>query len=162
MKKINVTYVCVSAEEYPGCADLLYSYPEVNLIARPTNLAGMVAAEALAQSDVLVVDESLLARDGLQSLQSVHTTHAHLNILLVYENIINNNMMQYLSIGVRGLLERKTRISLLRRAIPALYAGEVWMPRMLVQSIRNQSTINGGNSTWEIYPSMMPGRGKVN
>jgi DNA-binding NarL/FixJ family response regulator len=71
-------------------------------------------------------------------------------------------MMQYLSIGVRGLLERKTRISLLRRAIPALYAGEVWMPRMLVQSIRNQSTINGGNSTWEIYPSMMPGRGKVN
>ena len=162
MKKINVTYVCVAAEEYPGCADLLYSYSEVNLIDCPTSLDGTAASKALAKSDVLVVDESLLARDGLQAVRSAHTTYAKLNILLVYENINKNNMMEYLTIGVRGLIERKSCISLLRRAIPALYAGEVWMPRRLVQSLRNQSTINGGSSSREVFPSMMSGRGKMN
>jgi len=162
MKKINVTYACVAAEEYPGCADLLDSYSEVNLVACPTSLVGQAAAMALAKSDVLVVDESLLTRDGLQAVQSAHTTYAKLNILLVYENNNNNNMMEYLTVGVRGLIERKSCISLLRRAIPALYAGEVWMPRRLVQSLRNQSINNGGSLSWEILPSMMPGRGKMN
>ena len=162
MKKINVTYVCVAAEEYPGCADLLYSYSEVNLIARPTSLVGTAATMALTKSDVLIVDESLLARDGLQALQSAHSKFATLNILLVYEKTIKNNIMEYLTVGVRGLLERKSCISLLRRAIPALYAGEVWMPRGLVQSLRNQSNINGGRSSWEVLPTMIPGRGKIN
>jgi DNA-binding NarL/FixJ family response regulator len=162
MKKINVTYVCVAAEEYPGCADLLYSYSEVNLIACPTSLFGTTTAKALSSSDVLVVDESLLARDGLHAVQSVHVTYAKLNILLVYENNTNNNMMEYLSIGIRGLIERKSCISLLRRAIPALYSGEVWMPREMVQSLRNQSTVNSGSSSWGVLPSRMSGRGKMN
>jgi len=162
MKKINVTCACEAAEDYPGCADLLYSYSEVNVIARTISLVGAEAGRALAKSDVLVVDESVLARDGLQAVRSAHTAYTRLNILLVYEKYINNSMMEYLSIGIRGLLERKSCISLLRRAIPALYAGEVWMPRGLVQSLRNRSTIDGGSSSWDVLPSRMPGRGKLN
>lgn len=162
MKKINVTYVCAAAEEYPGCADLLYSYSEVNVIARPTSLLGPASSMALAKSDVLVVDESVLALDGLQAVQSAHTAYHQLHILLIYEKYINNSIMEYLSIGVRGLLERNSCISLLRRAIPALYAGEVWMPRGLVQSLKNQSTNNGGSSSWETSPSVTIDRGKMN
>jgi DNA-binding NarL/FixJ family response regulator len=162
MKKINVTLICAEAEEYPGCADLLYSYPEVNVVGLPTRLAGGSAGRALAQTDVLVVDESVLMRDGLETVRSVHTSFPGLSILLVYEKQHKNIEMEYLAIGVRGLLERRLRISLLRRAIPALYAGEIWMPRGLVQTLRSQSTLNADSSSWESLPSMMPDRGKIN
>ena len=162
MKKINVTYACAAAEEFPGCADLLYSYSEMNVVARTTSLFGAATGMALAKSDVLVVDESVLALDGLQAVQSAHTTYPWLKILLVYEKNINNSMMECLSMGIRGLLERKSCISLLRRAIPALYAGEVWMPRRVIQSLRNQSTFNDGRSSWYDFSSDMSGRGKMN
>jgi DNA-binding NarL/FixJ family response regulator len=162
MKKINVTYICAETEEYPGCADLLYSYCEVNVVALPTSLVGAATAKALARSDVLLLDESVLLRDGLQQVRSVHTRFPQLNTLMVYIKTPNNNMMEYLSLGIRGLLERKSRISLLRRAIPALYSGEIWMPRGLVQSLRNQSNINGGSSSWEFVSSVMSDRGKIN
>jgi len=162
MKKINVTYACATAEEFPGCADLLYSYSEMNVIARATSILGAATGKALAKSDVLVMDDSVLALDGLQAVQSAHAACSRLNILLVYDKYINNSIMECFSIGIRGLLERKSCISLLRRAVPALYAGEVWMPRGLVQSLRNQSTNNGGSSSWDDFPSKMPGRGKMN
>jgi DNA-binding NarL/FixJ family response regulator len=162
MKKINVTCVCASAEEYPGCADLLYSYAEVNVVACPTSLVGVAAARALAQSDVLVLDESVLARDGLQTVLSAHSQHASLNILLVYEKYINNSIMEYISIGVRGLIERRQCISLLRRAVPALCDGEVWMPRGLALPLNNQSTIQGSRPWGEGLPYLLPGRGRLN
>jgi DNA-binding NarL/FixJ family response regulator len=162
MKKINVTYICAETEEYPGCADLLYSYCELHVVALQTSLVGAATTKALARSDVLLLDESVLLRDGLQQVRSVHARFPQLSILMVYINKLNNNMMEYISIGIRGLLERKSRISLLRRAIPALYAGEIWMPRGLVPSLRNQSSSNIGNSSWELVSSMMPERGKIN
>jgi DNA-binding NarL/FixJ family response regulator len=162
MKKINVTCICAEAEEYPGCADLLFSYSEVNVIALPTSLVGAATAQALVRSDVLLVDESVMYRDGLQPVRSIHTRFPHLRILLVYRNKRNNNTLEYLSIGIRGLIEHKSRISQLRRAIPALYAGELWMPRGLVQSLRNQSKNNDGSSSWEFLPPAMPDRGKIN
>ena len=162
MKKIHVTYICAETEEYPGCADLLYSYPELKVIGLLTSLSGTAAGRALARTDVLVVDESILMRDGLQALCSVHTCYPGLTTLIVYKKHKINIELGYLSIGIRGLLDRDSRISLLRRAIPALYAGEVWMPRGLVQSLRNQSTINSGSSFWEDFPSMMPDRGTIN
>jgi DNA-binding NarL/FixJ family response regulator len=162
MKKINVIYACATAEEYPGCADLLYSYSEVNLIALPNTLVGVEVGAALAKGDVLVVDESVLVREGLQVVQSVHNAYTGLNILLVYENTIDNNILEYLSAGVRGLIEHKSCVSLLRRAVPAVYAGEIWMPRRLVQSLKKQSINNGGSSVWDFHPSMIPGRGKIN
>ncbi|MGD8618577.1 MAG: hypothetical protein PVH54_05245 [Gammaproteobacteria bacterium] len=162
MKKINVTYACAAAEEFPGCADLLYSYSEMNVVARTTSLFGVATGMALAKSDVLVVDESVLALDGLQAVQSVHATYPRLKLLLVYEININNSMIECLSIGIRGVLERKSCISLLRRAIPALHAGDVWMPRGVIQSLRNQLAFNDGRSSWYDFSSNMPGCGKMN
>lgn len=162
MKKINITYACAAAEEFPGCADLLYSYPEMNVVACTTTLLGVATGKALAKSDVLMMDESILALDGLQTVQSVHAAHPGMGILLVYENYINNSMMECLSIGIRGLIEREAAVSQLRRAIPALYAGEVWMPRGLVQSLRKQSSLNGVSSLWDVSIAKMPGRGKMN
>jgi DNA-binding NarL/FixJ family response regulator len=162
MKKINVTYVCAADEEYPGCADLLYSYPEVEVIARSTSLVGTVIRPALSRSDVLVVDESVLTGDGLRAVHAVHTTFPGLNILMVYEKDKNINMMNYLSIGVRGLLERRSCLSLLRRAITALCAGEIWMPRTLLQSLRERSPVKIGRLSWEIHSTMMPDPGRMN
>jgi len=162
MKKINVTIVCADSEEYPGCADLLFSYPIVKVIAQPTSLLGATTWKMLANSDVLVIDDSILQREGVGAVQSIHSSFPRISILLVHDKFINNSMMEYLSMGIRGLLERKSIVSLLCRAIPALYSGEVWMPRHLVQSLRNQSNIKAGSSSWEVHPSMMPGNGKYN
>ena len=140
MKKIKIVIVSAGAGDYPGCADLLDSCPELDVIAKPMSLEWETAQAALPKSDVLVVDEPALDQDGYQSLLSLHREFPSITILLVHEKGIENNMMAYFSAGVRGFVERKSIVSQLRKAIPALYSGEVWMPRQLVQSLRRQST----------------------
>jgi len=163
MKKIKVTITCAESGDYPGCADLLCCFPQVEVIAQPTTLRGAITRKALARSDVLVIDDSIIQIEGFESVQSIHSRFPRMNILLVHKNTIENSMMAYLSLGIRGLIERNSIVSLLPRAVLALYSGEVWMPRQLVQSLRNQSNINAGSSSsWEVHPSMVPGSRTVN
>ena len=162
MKRINVSIVCADPGEYPGCTDLLDVYPEIKVIARAESLADDEIRHAMNESNVLVVDDCVLRQDGLETLASIHGGFPWVNILLVHEKYIYNNVIEYLVLGVRGFVARKSIVSHLRRAIPALYSGEVWIPRQMVQSLRKRSTNLPGNSSWELSPSVIPGAEKIN
>jgi DNA-binding NarL/FixJ family response regulator len=153
MKKIQVTIIAAAAEEYPGCADILGICPEIDIVAQRGGLHGRGLWAALCASDVLVLDEASLDRQGVSVLRTVQHHHPLVRLLLILENTNENKIMDALALGFSGILERASLRSMLRRAIPALYTGETWVSRQLVQSLRTRLLRLDG----ETLPGMMPG-----
>ena len=86
MKKINITVICVGDEAYPGCIDLLEDCPSINIVARPAGLTEAGAWVALGRSDVLLLDEALLEREGHDAVRAVHDSFPSLSSLIILEN----------------------------------------------------------------------------
>ena len=148
MKKISVTIICPGEEEYPGCEDLMESYPEINLVARHSALDEAGVWAALAGTDVLLLDEAVIELEGPDKVRAIHVEHPALKTLQICEKTSENKLMGLISIGVRGVLERPSMVSMLRKAIMVLYSGEIWMSREIVQSLHNQSRRLGHASLW--------------
>lgn len=136
MKKIRVTTITAATEEYPGCADILGSFPELEIIACHDDLNDTTAWSAIERSDVLIFDEAALAQAGVAALRAMQHTHPLLKLLLVVDKYIENNVIEAITAGFSGVVERSGLCSELRRAIPALYSGEAWIPRRIAQTLR--------------------------
>lgn len=137
MKKIKVT-ILTAAEDFPGCADILGICPEIEVVARQAGLHERGARAAVYGSDVLVLDETVLEREGATALRTLQHTHPLVRLLLVMDESNENKVMDALALGFSGVIERASLRAMLRRAIPALYAGEAWVPRGFARSLRIQ------------------------
>jgi DNA-binding NarL/FixJ family response regulator len=162
MKKINVTIICAGPEEYPGCADLLESCPEINIVACPAGLHTTQLRLALGRSDVLLLDDAVIDRDGFEAVCALHASHPLIRTLLISENISDNRTMAALSLGVQGVMERSKMTSWLRKAIAVLYSGEAWVSRGLVQSLHYQSKYIYGSPFWPVAALTRPDRDTLN
>ncbi|HUT40202.1 MAG TPA: hypothetical protein VM011_02590 [Gammaproteobacteria bacterium] len=138
MKKIKVTIVATAAEDYPGCADILGACPEFEIVVRSGGLHETGIWSAISTADVLVFDEAALALEGVTGLRAIQYYHPLVKLLLVLENNNENKIMEALALGFSGIIERASLRSLLRRSIPALYSGDAWVSRQLVQSLRTR------------------------
>lgn len=162
MKKINVTIICPGEEEYPGCEDLLRSYPEINLVASYSALGDAGLRAALDGSDVLLLDETLVRQEGPEKVRAILVEYPDIKTLQILENMRENNPMTAVSLGLKGLMERASMVSMLRKAIMVLYSGEAWMSRGMVQSLHNYSRYPNHNSLWLAADVNLPGSGKLN
>ena len=162
MKKINVIIICPGEEEYPGCEDLLRSYPEINLVARYSALDDAGLHAALDSSDVLLLDEALVRQEGPEKVRAIHADHPRIRTLQLTDNIRENDTMTAVSLGVRGMMERASMVSMLRKAITVLYSGEAWMSRGMVQSLHFQSRYLDHRSVWLAATVDLPGCDKLN
>jgi len=138
MKKIKVTIIAAAAEEYPGCADILGNCSEIEIVARPGRLYAPGVWAAVSCSDVLVLDEASLERGGATVLHAVHQSHPLVKLLLIMDNINEHKVLDALAMGVGGIVERASLVSMVRKAIPALYAGEAWVSRTLVPALHTR------------------------
>jgi len=138
MKKINITVVCVGDEGYPGCVDLLAACPTINIVAQPTGLNEAGTWVAVGQSDVLLLDEAVLEQDGHHAVRSIHDSYPLLRSLLILENGTQQEMLTVLSLGILGVIRRESTTALLYKAVSAIYAGEAWLSREMVQPLRRQ------------------------
>lgn len=135
MKKIRVTIIAAATEEYPGCADILGCYPEIEVIARHGDVYESGAWAAIECSEVVIFDETAQMQAGTVVLRSIQHGHPLIKLLLVMENPIDNSVMEALSAGFSGVVERAALRSVLRRAIPALYSGEAWVSRRIARTL---------------------------
>ena len=145
MKKIKVTIIATAAEEYPGCADILGACPEFEILARRSGLHESGIWPAVAAADVLVFDEAALALEGAHALRAIQRYHPLLRLLLILDNNNENRVMDALSSGFSGVIERTSLRSMLRRAIPAVYSGDAWVSRRYVGSLRARLLHHEGN-----------------
>jgi len=161
MKKINVTVVCVGEETYPGCIDLLAACPAINIVARRTGLDEVATWRALARSDVLLLDEAALELDGHEAVQEIHDRFTSLRSLLVLDNQTDQEMVSVLSLGIKGVIKRKSTLSFLCKAISAICAGEAWLSRDMVKPLRNHLDRDEGSSRLLDELANMPGSVKL-
>lgn len=138
MKKIKVTIIAAAKEDYPGCADILGSCPEIEIVARPTGLLETGVWSAISSSDVLVLDEAALAQDGTTAVRALHQYYPLVRLLLVLDNSNENIILEAIAMGFSGIIERASLRSMVRRAIPALYTGEAWVSRRLLPKLRTE------------------------
>jgi DNA-binding NarL/FixJ family response regulator len=144
MKKIRVTIIMAATEEFPGCADILGIYPEIEIIARCGDVHEPGAWSAIECSDVLIFDEAAQAQTGTAMLRSMQHGNPFLKLLLIIESSRENSIMDAISEGFSGVIERAALRSVLRRAIPALYAGEAWVSRRIARMLRTRLLARDG------------------
>ena len=162
MKKINVTIICPWEEEYPGCEDLLKTYPEINLVASFNGLDEAGHRRALEGSDVLLLDEAVIELEGTEKVRAIHAAYPGIKTLQIVGKRSENNTMAAISLGVRGVLERASLVPMLRKAITVLYSGETWISRDVVQSLHIQSRYLDDRSVWLAATVALPGGNKLN
>ncbi len=162
MKKINITIIVAGKEDYPGCADILLTCPEFRVVACPTGLYEAAAWTAIAQSDVVLLDEAVLERDGVETVRRICDSYPLLKLLLILERDSEGRMLEALSLGISGVMERASLVSMLRKAIPVLYSGEAWVSRGLVHSLRKYLNELEENGYLAVAGSMQPGQGRLN
>lgn len=162
MKKINVTVVCLDSPGYPGCAELLADCPEVNLVAQPAGLNEAGIWGALGQSDVLVLDEAIMEQAGHQAVRSLHEYYPSIRSLMVVDGELEYKTLAAVSLGIQGVIGRASTVSMLRKAIVALYCGEAWLSRGLAQPLRNQLSQNNEVACWTVLPTGLADKGKLN
>ena len=66
------------------------------------------------------------------------------------------------SLGVQGVIGHASIVSMLRKAIIALYSGEAWLSRGLVQPIRNQLLLGSELTYWSELSADLAKRGRLN
>lgn len=162
MKKVNVSIIFAAVEEYPGCGDLLDSYPEINLVASCSTLDAAGLRPALEGSDVLLLDEAVVALEGPERVRALHAEYPGMRIMLIFEKNCEINTMTAISLGMQGMMKRASRVSMLRKAITALYSGEAWVSRDMVQLLHNQSKYLDERSVWLANLATLPECGKLN
>ena len=162
MKKINVTVVCVGNYGSPGCAELLADCPEINLVAQPGGLNEAGIWMALGGSDVLVLDEAVMEQAGYQAIRSLHEYYPSIRSLMVVEGEHEYKTLAAVSLGVQGVIGHASIVSMLRKAIIALYSGEAWLSRGLVQPIRNQLLLGSELTYWSELSADLAKRGRLN
>ena len=154
MKIINITVICVGDETYPGCIDLLEDCPSINVIAQPTGLSDAGAWGAVGRSDVLLIDEALLEREGHDAVRDIHASFPSLKSLMILENKSQQEMVTVLSLGILGVMTRASTTSMLCKAVSAIFAGEAWLSRGMVQPLRKRL---GQETGLTDFPEELPG-----
>lgn len=136
MEKIRITLASDEGAAMVGCADMLDDEPSTELVASLTDVTGHGAWLALAQSDVLLIDEALVLRDGFEPLHMLLSSYPDVHCLLVLTSPCENKTLWALVQGVRGVLTIGEIQPLLFKALTKVMAGEIWAPRYLMQPIR--------------------------
>jgi DNA-binding NarL/FixJ family response regulator len=139
MRKINVTIICAADEEDTGCAAIVSSSPEFNIVTRASGLYAVGSWSAIARSDVVLLDEAVIDQDGTEAVRMVCDCYPLVRVMLVLDRPDERRAMEVLALGVTGIMMRSSIVSMLRKAIPVLCAGEAWVSRELVPGLRAES-----------------------
>jgi DNA-binding NarL/FixJ family response regulator len=162
MKKINLTIISGGVQQFPGCADILEDCPEFSIVARAGGLHDSGIWGAMGRSDVVLLDEAVLELDGADAIRSICDCYPLLKLLLILDYDSDERVMEAIALGATGVMERTSIRSMLRKAIPVLYAGESWISRDLVHSLRKQMKQELQDGSGGTHPMTFPGRGKYN
>jgi DNA-binding NarL/FixJ family response regulator len=117
---------------------MLEDEPAIELVASLSDLTGQSAWLAMARSEVLLIDETLILRDGFEPLNMLLSAYPDVHCLVLLKNPCENKTVWALMQGVRGILTIGEIQPLLLRAIAQVMAGEIWAPRHLMQPIRQE------------------------
>jgi two-component system nitrate/nitrite response regulator NarL len=121
----------VLAESYPmllaGMDHLLGGHADLRVVARCIDGEQAVQAVRQHRPDVLVSDLRLPAKDGLLVLRDLSNEQLHTRVVLLAERIHEEEMLEAIRLGAKGVILKDMSGSLLVRCIRKVHAGETWV-----------------------------------
>jgi DNA-binding NarL/FixJ family response regulator len=120
------------------CAQLVEQNPDIDLVSVPSSPIQQGTWMGLSRSDVAVIDDDIIRREEVETLHMLLACHPALKFLVIMENYNEGRMLWSILQGVRGVMLRREMLQLLGKAIRQINEGEVWMPRSLLKSLKNE------------------------
>jgi DNA-binding NarL/FixJ family response regulator len=121
----------VLAESYPillaGMEHLLTAHGDLRVVARCADGERAVRAVRQHRPAVLVSDLRLPGKNGLLILQDLAKEELRTHVVLLAERIYEDEMLEALRLGAKGIILKEMSGSLLVRCIRKVYAGETWL-----------------------------------
>ena len=149
MTKIKVTILCVGAEEFPRCSDLLDMCPEIAILAQPASMSEALGCMDSELSNILILDEAAILQAGGDAIHRLHLDNPTIRSLLIIDNDNKNNVIPALSLGIQGVIRRDSLPAALCKAVAALYMGEPWISRQMVEPLRDELIYLNSKTHWK-------------
>lgn len=137
MNNISVSIISVPRVSMQACIELIEADPDFHVVVMSTRLSGQVPQAALASTDVVIIDESVIEQEGFAALQRLLGGYPRVKCLVLMNDYNQDKMIWTLLQDVRGVMCAAEAPRLLAKAIRRLHAGEVWMSRGLLGPFRH-------------------------
>ena len=128
----------VLAESYPmllaGMEHLILSQVDLHVVARCADGEQALRAVREHQPDVLISDLWLPAKNGLAMLRDLSKEHLRTRVILLAERIYEDEMLEAIRLGVKGVILKEMSGALLVRCIRKVHAGGTWLERQSIMS----------------------------
>ena len=162
MTKIKVTILCVGAEEFPSCSDLLDMCPEIAILAQPASVSEALGCMASELSNILILDEAAILQVGVDAIRQLHVQDPSIRSLLILDNNHKNNVLPALSLGIQGVIRRDSLPAALCKAVAALYTGEPWISRQMDEPLRDEFNSLNRQVHWMGQADLQSRKDKMN
>jgi len=126
----------VLAEGYPmllaGMDHILAAHVDIRVVARCVDGEQAVLAVRQQRPDVLVSDIRLPGKNGLIVLRDLANEGLHTRVVLLAERIYEDEMLEGIRLGAKGLILKEMSGTLLVRCIRKVHAGETWFEKQWI------------------------------
>jgi DNA-binding NarL/FixJ family response regulator len=108
---------------------LLNNASGVEVVGQATDVAGAVRVVGECRPDLLILDFSLPPQSGLDVLRQLADAGTSVPTLMISAGVSDDDILEALSLGARGVILKHVTPDLLVRAIAAVRAGQYWIGR---------------------------------
>jgi DNA-binding NarL/FixJ family response regulator len=138
----------VIADDHPlvldGLERLFHDSPEFDVVARCTDGDQVLAAVALHEPDVLVLDLRMPRKDGLTVLREMRKKRPELRTIVLTAALNEEEVLESIRLGVKGVVLKEMPPRLLLDCVRKVHAGGQWietnsMSRALERLVKNGS-----------------------
>jgi DNA-binding NarL/FixJ family response regulator len=123
----------VVADDHPllltGLQHLLEEHPDCEVLARCATGAEVIAAVHRHRPNILVLDLHLPDMDGLDVVRALPTLEPRLRVVLLTAHIDEDQLIEALRLGVRGVVLKEMTTKLLVQCLRRVHAGAQWLEK---------------------------------
>ena len=117
-----------------GLRSFIEGQPDFAVVGEADNATDTVAMVAERKPDVVMLDASISASSGLDTLELLRGFPAS-RVILLTTSVDSTFVVRALQLGVRGVVAQNTPALLLFKCIRVVMSGEYWIPRGLISSL---------------------------
>jgi len=130
-----------------GMSKIFGSEPDLQMVAQSENLPDTLALVAGTEADVILFEAGLSATPADSVSEVMRRMLPPAKVVLITQRSSEQETVDYLRRGVRGILTRSVSPELLVRCVRKVSAGETWLDNQgvnwIIEAYRNQAQLGG-------------------
>jgi len=121
----------VIADDHPilrqALREILKEQPDLELVAEAANGNDILSLVRETHPDILLLDVAMPGRNGMEVMRQLQGSPT--NVIFFTAGIERQEVMEALTLGLRGLVEKGVPTTVLLKSIRCVAAGEYWIDR---------------------------------